>query len=71
VQSLRYLGSTLGVALVVAFTSGVTGDALDGFHHLWWLLIACGIAVSVLSTRLARPTATVPTRPELAASTAR
>jgi EmrB/QacA subfamily drug resistance transporter len=71
VQSLRYLGSTLGVALVVAFTSGATGDALDGFHHLWWLLIACGIAVSVLSTRLARPTATVPTRPELAASTAR
>jgi EmrB/QacA subfamily drug resistance transporter len=70
VQSLRYLGSTFGVALVVAFTSGMTGDALDSFRRLWWLLIACGIAVSVLSTRLARPMATAPTRPELAASTA-
>jgi hypothetical protein len=36
----------------------VTGDGLDGFHQLWWLLIARGIAVSVLSTRLVRPTAT-------------
>jgi EmrB/QacA subfamily drug resistance transporter len=70
VQAVRYLGSTLGVALVVALTTQVTGDGLDGFHQLWWLLIACGIAVSALSTRLARPTATAPVRPELAASAA-
>ena len=69
VQAVRYLGSTLGVALVVAFTSGVTGDALDGFQQLWWLLIACGIAVSVLSRRLVRPI-TVPVPPELVASAA-
>ena len=70
VQAVRYLGSTLGVALVVALTTQVTGDGLDGFHQLWWLVIACGIAVSVLSTRLARSTATAPVRPELAASAA-
>ena len=69
VQAVRYLGSTLGVALVVAFTSEVTGDPLDGFHHLWWLLVAAGIAVSLLSTRLERVTA-APVRAELAASAA-
>jgi len=69
VQAVRYLGSTLGVALVVAFTTGVTGDALDGFQQLWWLLVACGIAVSVLSSRLVRPV-TAPIGPELAASAA-
>jgi len=69
VQAVRYLGSTLGVALVVAFTSEVTGDPLDGFHHLWWLLVAAGVAVSLLSTRLTRVTA-VPVRAELAASAA-
>ncbi len=70
VQAVRYMGSTLGVALVVAFTSGATGDAIDGFRHLWWLLVACGIAVTVLSSRLTRPTAVAPIYPELAASAA-
>jgi EmrB/QacA subfamily drug resistance transporter len=69
VQAVRYLGSTLGVALVVAFTSEVTGDPLDGFHHLWWLLVAAGVAVSLLSTRLT-PVTAAPVRAELAASAA-
>ncbi|HEY4375629.1 MAG TPA: MFS transporter, partial [Acidimicrobiales bacterium] len=53
-QAVRNLGGTFGVALVVAFTAGATAPtALDHFHQVWWLLVACGVAVSVLSTRLA------------------
>ncbi len=59
-QALRNLGSTFGVALVIAFTTGLTAaDALDGFHHVWWLLATCGLTVSLLSTRLVRVTAPV------------
>jgi Na+/melibiose symporter-like transporter len=70
VQALRYLGSTLGVALVIAFTTDlVPGDPLSGFHHVWWMLVGCGVAVSLLSSRLVRRRAPVVT-PELAASAA-
>jgi len=69
VQAIRYLGSTFGVALVVALTTGLTGDAaLDGFHHVWWLLVVCGVAVSLLSSRLVRLKA--PVAPALTAATA-
>jgi EmrB/QacA subfamily drug resistance transporter len=60
VQALRYLGSTIGVALAIALLDAQTGDPLDGFHHVWWLLVACGLTVSVLSTRLARRPAATP-----------
>lgn len=54
-QSVRNLGATFGVALVVAFTTGLTPvDALDGFHRVWWLLAGCGVIVSLLSSRLVR-----------------
>ena len=53
VQALRYLGSTFGVALVVAFTTTSSADPMIGFHHAWLLLAACGLIVSALSTRLA------------------
>ena len=54
-QAVRYVGSTLGVALVVAFTAAATsGDELTSFHHVWWLLVACGVLVSLVSTRLTR-----------------
>jgi EmrB/QacA subfamily drug resistance transporter len=68
-QAVRYLGATLGVALVIAFTTGITeSSALDSFHHVWLLLAACGLAVSLLSTRLVRLAA--PVAPELAARAA-
>jgi hypothetical protein len=61
VQSIRYLGSTFGVALVVAFTTGLAApDLLDGFHQVWTLLVVCGITVSALATRLVRVTAAAP-----------
>jgi EmrB/QacA subfamily drug resistance transporter len=55
VQAVRYLGSTLGVAVTIAFTTRVTEVPLDNFHHTWWLMVLCGVAVTVLSTRLHRP----------------
>src|SRR4051794_27204497 len=55
-QAVRNLGSTFGVALVIAFTTGLAAaDALDGFHHVWWLLVVSGVLVSALSTRLRTP----------------
>ena len=52
-QSIRNLGGTFGVALVVALTTGLTAaTALDGFHHVWWLLACSGVAVSTVSSRL-------------------
>ena len=63
-QAVRNLGSTFGVALVVAFTTGLTAvNVLDGFHRVWWLLAGCGLAVSLLSTRLIRAEPPTITRP--------
>ncbi len=54
-QAGRNLGSTLGVALVVAFTADLTPDtALATFHRVWWLLVVCGLVVSAFATRLPR-----------------
>ena len=58
-QAVRYLGSTIGVALVVAFTSSISsGDALASFHKVWWLLVGCGVFVTLLATQLRRPVVT-------------
>ena len=54
-QAVRNLGSTLGVAAAVAFTAPlVPATAIDSFHHIWWLLVASGVTVSILATRLPR-----------------
>ncbi|MBI4934616.1 MAG: MFS transporter, partial [Actinobacteria bacterium] len=54
-QAVRNLGSTLGVAMVIAFTTDLTAaSALDGFHRVWGLLAACGVLVTLLSSRLIR-----------------
>ena len=54
-QAIRNLGATLGVALVVAFTSDLTpATALDSFRHIWWLLVVSGLSVTALATRLPR-----------------
>ncbi|MEY2580709.1 MAG: hypothetical protein QOE09_558 [Ilumatobacteraceae bacterium] len=54
-QAVRNLGATLGVAAAVAFTAGLSpADALDGFHHVWWLLVISGVAVSLLTSQLPR-----------------
>ena len=54
-QAVRNLGATLGVAAAVAFTAGLTpSTALDSFHHVWWMLVISGVAVSILTTQLPR-----------------
>jgi EmrB/QacA subfamily drug resistance transporter len=54
-QAMRNLAATFGVALVVAFTTSGEPGSIDGFRKVWWLLVASGVAVSLLSTRLPRP----------------
>ncbi|HEY8544231.1 MAG TPA: MFS transporter [Acidimicrobiales bacterium] len=70
-QSVRQMGQTLGVALFVAVI-GVPGpdEALDRFRRAWWLVVAGGVVVSLVATRLRRSpltaaaaTATAPTVP--------
>jgi EmrB/QacA subfamily drug resistance transporter len=52
-QAIRNLGATFGVALVVAFTTGATADdVLDHFHRVWFLLVASGLLISVITSRL-------------------
>ncbi len=70
-QAVRNLGATLGVAVVVAFTAELAPEnVLDTFHRVWWLLVGCGVVVSLLATRLPRRiTATKPVlHAELAAA---
>jgi len=57
-QAVRNLGSTLGVALVIAFTSqAASNDAIVGFRDIWWLLVTSGAIVSGLCLLLPRPAA--------------
>ncbi len=50
-HSIRNLGTTIGVALVVSLTARMT---LESFHHVWALLMLSGLSVSLLSSRLSR-----------------
>jgi MFS family permease len=52
-QATRQLGSTIGVALVVAL-AGVTtpGNIIGHYHRVWWIIVASGVAVTVTSTLL-------------------
>ena len=57
-QAIRNLGGTFGVALVVAFTAGLTPDnAMDKFHKVWTILVVSGVAVALFATRLTRRSA--------------
>lgn len=48
-QAVRQFGGTFGVALTIAFLGGGTGlDPLAAFDRVWWLIVAGGVATSVL-----------------------
>ena len=68
-QAIRNLGGTVGVAVVIAFVSGASGGQLDDFRRVWWLMIVCGLMISLLSTQLSRGALTS-TREEPAVATA-
>ena len=54
-QTMRQLGATFGVALVVSFIAGATAaDALSHFRRAWWMIIACGTLTSVVALALPR-----------------
>jgi EmrB/QacA subfamily drug resistance transporter len=54
-QTMRQLGATLGVALVVSFIAGATSeDVLSHFHRAWWMIVACGALTSVVAIALPR-----------------
>ena len=58
-QAVRNFGATLGVAIVIALIAGASGpSALGSFRHLWWVLVACGVTVSIIATRVVRSTTT-------------
>jgi EmrB/QacA subfamily drug resistance transporter len=63
-QTTRWVGSTFGVSLVIAFTTSTAIEPLAGFRHVWWLLVTCGVVVSLLSTRLARTPASPTAQPD-------
>ena len=54
-QSVRQVGTTLGVALFIALmgTPGPT-EVLDHFHHVWLLIAAGGVTVTLVASRLGR-----------------
>jgi MFS family permease len=49
-QATRQLGSTLGVALAIALIGepASIAEAVTNYDHIWWLLIACGLATALL-----------------------
>ncbi|MGH9210447.1 MAG: DHA2 family efflux MFS transporter permease subunit [Acidimicrobiales bacterium] len=60
-QAIRQFGGTLGVALTIAMIGrpSTLAAALAGFERVWWLLVAGGLATSLLSLALeTRPTPT-------------
>jgi EmrB/QacA subfamily drug resistance transporter len=50
-QATRQFGGTLGVALAIAFVGHAASleEALAGYDRIWWLLIAGGLATSLLA----------------------
>jgi MFS family permease len=55
-QSVRQVGTTLGVALFIALI-GTPGplEVLDHFHRVWLLIAAGGVTVTLVATRLHGP----------------
>ncbi len=48
-QAIRQFGGTFGVALTIAFLGARSGgDPLAAFDRMWWLIVAGGIATSLL-----------------------
>ncbi|TML17926.1 MAG: MFS transporter [Actinobacteria bacterium] len=63
-QALRQLGSTIGVALVVAFAGVNTPlNVVDHFRLVWWMIVVSGVAVAAAASLLKTTgRATVPVR---------
>jgi EmrB/QacA subfamily drug resistance transporter len=54
-QTVRQLGSTFGVAIVVALVGTPSPvDALSRFQRVWWMLVACGVLTTLAALQLPR-----------------
>jgi len=53
-QALRQFAGTIGVALAVGLTAGATSldDTLARYDRVWWVLVAGGLATTVLAAPL-------------------
>jgi EmrB/QacA subfamily drug resistance transporter len=52
-QATRQLGSTIGVALVVALAGVNTPlNAVGHFQHVWWMIVVSGVAVTAAASLL-------------------
>lgn len=68
-QTMRQLGATFGVAIVVSFIAGATAaDALGRFQRAWWLIVVCGVVTSAVALALPRPARAAAPRPATAAA---
>lgn len=70
-QAGRQIAGTFGVAITIAFlgTPGDLADALAAFDRIWWLIVAGGLATSLLVTPMrTRVEPTVPPIDEPATS---
>jgi MFS family permease len=68
-QTVRQLGATFGVAVVVSFIAGATAaDVMSRFARAWWLLVVCGVVTSVVALALPRPARVEAARPMAAAA---
>jgi hypothetical protein len=69
-QTMRQLGATFGVALVVSFLAGATAtDALEHFRRAWWMIVVCGSLTSVVAVALPHPARATAAAPVPAATT--
>lgn len=54
-QTVRQLGSTFGVAVVVALVGTPSAtDALNRFQRVWWMLVVCGVLTTLAALQLPR-----------------
>jgi EmrB/QacA subfamily drug resistance transporter len=53
-QAMRQFAGTIGVALVVGLTAGITGldDALAKFDRVWWVLVVGGLLTTLCALPL-------------------
>jgi hypothetical protein len=61
-QAVRQFGGTFGVALTIALLAAQTGidGSLAAFEHIWWIVVAGGVVVTVLALPLRTGQRTAP-----------
>jgi hypothetical protein len=70
-QATRQIGSTIGVAMLVALVGAPSAaTAVARFERVWWMVALTALVVSFTGSFLRRPTAVRSTEPAAALATA-